>query len=160
MPTSVNLQNMFSYSAFWLLLFEIGFIILLSAFLVVFIKYRLSKKPKVKIKIKKEISNDALNKAKVRYEKALKKLRIKYKDKNMKNRKAYEQLSRVIRRFVYEVTGINVTYYTLEEIRPLNMDNLTYLVSLCYPPEFGPEEEGYNFENTLDMAEMVVKKWN
>lgn len=160
MLTSVKLQGMFSYSVYWFLVFEIGFIFLLSVILYIFIKYRLSKKPKKRIKVKKEVSGEALAKAKAKYSKALNRLRKKYHEKNMKDRKAYEQLSRVIRRFAYEVTGINVTNYTLEEIRPLNMEQLTMLVELCYPPEFGPQEDGYNFEHSIDMAEMVVQRWN
>ena len=64
----------------------------------------------------------------------------------------------IIRNFVYETTNIKVQYYTLEEIRPLNMDQLTKLVEEYYVPEFA-KDSTTKIETSLKHTREVIEKW-
>lgn len=52
---------------------------------------------------------------------------------------AYQELSRIIRAFVHEATGLDVQNYTYMEIKALNIPGLTALVESYYHPEFAPD---------------------
>ena len=66
----------------------------------------------------------------------------KYKAGKLSDRHAYQQLSKVIRHFVFDVTGIKVQNYTLSEIKGLNIPMLYYLIDECYEPEFSKQSGG------------------
>ena len=85
-------------------------------------------------------------------------LEMKRRDGKVSNRKAYQELSRVVRRFVYEMTGIKVHHNTLDEIQKLNMPNLYAVIEECYAPEFSVDKDGSIYD-TMKKARMVIKEW-
>lgn len=72
---------------------------------------------------------------------------------------AYQNLSKVIRNFVFEATHIKVQNYTLDDIRKLNMPILYELISEYYNPEFANISNG-NFIYSIEKARGVVERWN
>ena len=74
-------------------------------------------------------------------------------------RKAYQNLSSIIRYFVYAVTGIKVQNYTLEDIKGLNMSMLYELIKEYYRPEFAEKSLG-DIKLSIEKTRKVIKKWN
>ena len=159
MPITVELQDMFSYSlvrvAFAVLLVvvvtTIGILVLLS-----------KKKPKKQVEmitptpVVKPMSG---NQVKEKYCLLINDLETKCRDGKMSNRKTYQELSKVVRRFVYEMTGIKVHHNTLDEIKKLNMPNLYAVIEECYAPEFSVDKDGSIYD-TMNKARMVIKEWH
>ncbi len=57
-------------------------------------------------------------------------------------RDAAGRLSTVVREFVGSATGLALHAMTLEDLRGARVDQLTELVTVLYPSEFGPREAG------------------
>ncbi len=152
MQTTVKLQDMFSYSFIGI----IGLVLLFLA-LVVFliVKYAKPKKPPVV----RPIRIENIFTIKQKYVQILIGIVQKYQEKKISDRVAYQELSKAIRHFVYDVTGIRVQNYTLEEIRYVNMPNLYYLIAECYAPEFATDNDA-DFYQTIEKARKVIEEWN
>ena len=154
MKTSVNFQGPFSYN--------LGLIIFLTVFLFLFVigaivfnykRKKIIEKPKELIKPKNldDIKKDYLNKISL--------LEQKLENKQISNRKAYQNLSIIIRLFVFEATKINVQKCTLQEIKQYKFPVLTELVDEYYVPEFAKEEaEGIN--NSIEKTRKAIEKWS
>ena len=76
----------------------------------------------------------------------------------VETRVAYQELSRIIRGFVYEVTRIEVHHYGFSEISALNMPQLTELVREYYEPEFSKEAPG-DILASLYRTRQVMSVW-
>ena len=74
------------------------------------------------------------------------------------SRKAYRELSSVIRLFVFDMTGIKVQNYTLTEISILKIKPLTTLVAEYYSPEFEKGEKG-DIKNSIQKTRGVIQRW-
>ena len=162
MPITVELQDMFSYS----LLLVIGAVMLVTLIgiigLIVLKKSKNKKKPVVVKKapepkpVKPQVSGEQL---KQKYCIAIDDLEKKYRDGKISKRKAYQKLSIVLRRFVFELTGVKVHNYTLNEINRLNMPRLSEVIDQCYEPEFSADKDG-DLYDTMNKARMVIKEWH
>ena len=86
-------------------------------------------------------------------------LEMKCRSGEVTNKIAYQELSGIVRHFVYEMTGIEVHHHTLDEIRHLNMPMLFHVIEECYAPEFSKDKDG-DIYTTINKARMVVKQWN
>lgn len=158
MPITVELQDMFSYS---LLLTALAVILVVVAgvigFLVFFLKKNVKKPEAVKPSpVAKPVSG---NQVKEKYCAIINDLESQCHSGKVSNRKAYQKLSRIIRQFVYEVTGIKVHHKTLDEIKKLNMPGLYTVIEECYAPEFSVDKDG-NIYDTMNEARMVIKEWH
>lgn len=155
-PITVELQDMFSYS-------PAGLIIVISmlALVVIYAIYCIIRK---KVKERNDVAEvnhmhqQRLEEYRKKYIQMLLNLRKRYKEGHISERQAYQELSRIIRHFVYSVTGIRVQNYTLEELRKINIPNLYYLIGECYRPEFDTEGRG-NIEQSIDKARKVIEEW-
>lgn len=152
MQLDVELQDMFSYSS---LLFLIPFLIVAVVVLVcVLMKF---KKRMANAKPEEPVRN--IHKLRAKYDKLLEALMRKAEEGKADNRAASQELSSIIRDFVYNATGVNVTSATLEEIGELNMPKLYELVAECYVPEFSVIAEGEVLP-TIEKARKVIAEWN
>ena len=153
MQVTDELRPMFSYSLITILFFLI---------LVLVNIYLLLRKPK------KESEDDVpviiaplkseLSSIKEKYLKEIDLLAASLNEGKITSRKAYQRLSGIIRRFIYEVTKIKVQNYSLDEIKRLHIPILTELVSEYYAPEFARESKG-NISLSLDKTKGVVERW-
>ncbi len=96
---------------------------------------------------------------KQKYDECLLDLENKYMEQKISCRLAYQELSKVIRQFVYEMTGIRVQNYTLEELKRINMPELYEVIAECYGPEFAAENN-CNLQDSIKRARMVVEEWS
>ncbi len=82
----------------------------------------------------------------------------KVNNNKITNRKAYQELSLLIRNFIFEMTSIKVQNYTLSDIKTLNMPFLTTLVEEYYAPEFSYDSKG-NILDSINKTKEVIVKW-
>ena len=153
MQVTVELQDMFWYSLTGVYIAVAVVVLALIIFLVV--KFSGKKKP-VKVKTVKPVD---ISKLKIKYDGLLGKLADSHKKGAESDRSASHELSRIVRKFVYEATGIRVQYYTLEEIREADIPSLYLLISECYVPEFA-EENHSDVQAIISRARKVIAEWN
>lgn len=156
MQTSVNLQPPFSYSIYPIILICLC-IILFTIYLLI---KRNKQKKRVEDKIKvEEIKNVDINEIKRKYLEELDVIESQLNTNMIHIRIAYQDISRVIRHFVYEVTNIHVQNYSLKEIKDLDMPMLYELMQEYYVPEFSKYSYG-NVKDSLQKTRKVIEKWN
>ena len=154
MQIDVNLKAPFSYS--W-----IPIIILLVVLLLPFL-YLLLKKLGVFNLKKNNILNFTakdINGIKYKYLSKLNDLELSLNDKRITSRKAYQELSVLIRLFVYELTGLEVQSCTLKDIKKLNIPVLYELIKEYYDPEFSKISKG-NIKASIEKTKEVISRWN
>ena len=161
MQTSINLQNMYNYSVWPLVLVFLIFAIMTIGLIIVLIKKNKRqvavKKPDVKKIPEKNIKNIPVIKSK--YIKKLNGIESKFKDKKIDLRKAYQEISETVRLFVFEVTDVTTQNYSLSEIKKANIPGLYELIEEYYEPEFAEKSVG-DFDDAINKARRIVSEWN
>ena len=120
---------------------------------------------KLKTKNKKHVSKITITKPKDlisiqnKYLNLINDLSNKYQNKQISSRHAFQSLSVLIRKFIYEVTNINVDTLTLKDIDPIEMPILYELVSDYYDPEFASISKG-NIIKAIEKTRKVIEKWH
>ena len=150
MQIDTELREMFSYS----IILIIPLLLLIILLLIII----LHKKKDIKnVKIIQPSSKNLIDiKSKYLYN-----IQILIEDLNtnkISERIAYQSLSRLIRNFIYEVTNIKVQYYTLEDIKKINMPILSKLVEEYYNPEFERVSKG-NVLESIGKTKKVIENW-
>lgn len=151
MHVQTELKSMFSYSFIPIII--IIFLIILNILLY---KYTNKKENKNPIIIP---SYKDLTEIKKKFLLKIQKLENNLTQNKVTNRKAYQELSSIIRNFIFEATNIKVQNYTLKEIESVNMPILYELVSEYYDPEFSIISKG-NIVSSINKTRMVIEKWN
>ena len=155
MQISVDLQS--SFVGIYVFLFLIVTLICVFS-IYIFLKKLRNRKELEKIEIK-QVSVNMKQKLKQMYIKKLEELKEKVNKQEIDARMAYQDLSLVIRHFVYDITGIKVQNYTLREIKKTNLPMLYELIKEYYKPEFAKIFKG-NIVGSIDKAREVIEKWN
>lgn len=97
-----------------------------------------------------------------KYDRQLAELEDGYVKGEIPERKAYQKLSRLVRSFAHEMTGIKVSNYTLNELRGVGMPQLTALIEECYVPEFARDnrsESEVKIKDAIRKARKVISEW-
>ena len=159
MQTSIDLQGLFSYSL-WPLLITL-FIFLMMTLWLVWKKVKSSIKPK-----KKEVVQVIPNKniknipaIKKKYIDRLNSIENEYRSEKISLRKAYQQISENVRFFVFEVTDITTQNFSLAEIKKAGIPGLYELIEEYYEPEFAKKSVG-DFDDAINKARRIVNEWN
>lgn len=155
MQISVNLQGKF-LSPIFITIIILSCILGLIIYILLKNRKKIIKEDNIKIKF---VSRDIVKEIKEKYIKELDKLESELQNGVMKQRRAYQKLSKVIRYFVFEMTNIKVQNYTLEEIEKLKMQVLYELVKEYYTPEFAKESIG-DINSAIEKTRKVILKWN
>ena len=157
METSVKLMEPFSYSSLPIVILGIIVAGMFVYFVVDFIlkKYRHGKK----LPVVKQLSKDAIIGIKGKYLKELEKIERDFINKKITLRSAYQKMSKCIRKFVFEVTGIKVHNYTLEDIKALHMPILEELIKEYYVPEFSKQSSG-DVTASIEKTKRAIEIWN
>ena len=132
MQLNTNLNGPFYYEIYPLIVVILLIIITIIVFLCLNVKIKKKEK-----KIPVIVTPKDINSIKQKYISELDNL-----NKNIhtfSKRQVYNILSNLMRNFILEVTSIDVLKYSLNEIKKLNMNSLTELVSEYYEPEFSKE---------------------
>ncbi len=154
MQIDVNLKAPFSYS--W-----IPIIVLLVILLLPFIYLLLKKLGVFNLKENNIMNFTAkdINSIRYKYLNKLNDLEKSLNDKKITSRKAYQELSMLIRLFVYELTGLEVQSCTLKDIKKLNIPVLYELIKEYYDPEFSKISKG-NIKASIEKTKEVISRWN
>ena len=155
MQITVELQDYFSYLP--LLLFLLAGIV---GVLLIILWPQKQKKPEAKPLPKPQpLPPQNLASLKQKYDALLTGLSEKRSANQLNDRKAFQALSKIVRDFVFEATGIKVQNYTLSEIKAANLPQLYELIAECYVPEFAMKNNS-NVHEAIDKARKVVREWN
>ena len=158
MESTVKLQEPMAYMTVWIVL---AIILLIAAiFLQVFFRIRRKRNGEEpnKIKIVKP-PRATIPEIKRRHLGELEKIRTSISNGEINSRIAYQRMSKVIRHFVYDMTGVQVQKYTLYEIRQIKMPLLTRLIEDYYVPEFA-EETVADAIRSLEGTRRVIERWH
>ena len=142
---------MFSYSF-------IPVFIIISLIVIIVIILKFIKKKELQQQIVIPNHRDMIE-IKKRYLSKIQELENNLTAKKISSRKAYQDLSSIIRTFIFEATNIKVQNYTLKEIKMINMPVLFDLVSEYYDPEFSIISKG-NIISSINKTRMVIERWN
>lgn len=154
MQTFTELQPPFSYSIYPIIIVIVPLFILTIYFFTSKRKNELKTLPEVK-----DINLKDLNSIKRKYVHKLQEVDKKINNNEISPRIAYQEISSILRFFVYEVTGIKVSHYTLRDIKKINMPILYELIREYYTPEFSRYSLG-DIKSSLEKTRKVIEKWN
>lgn len=155
MPITVELQDMHSYSLVLPIVMGVVMAIFIATIIVVIVK----KVSKPKVNENREITVADREQIKAKYIAMLNGLEAQCRNGKFSNRKAYQELSKIARHYIYETTGVKVQNYTLDEIKGTNMAGLYNVVSECYAPEFSIDKNG-DIYGSIVKVRKVVEGWN
>ena len=151
MQTGTELQAPFSYSMIPIILL---FVVLFLPFIIRLLKKYWPRNNNMVINTYTDF-----NIVKTKYLNMLDELDNKLDSKKISSRKAYQELSILIRSFVKEVTGIDVTTCVLSDIERMNMPVIYELVKEYYSPEFARISIG-NIRSSISKTRGVIYRWN
>lgn len=161
METSVRLQKMLYYSEWPIHL--VGTILgLLTILIIVFLFKRMINLQKAHRKATvKEILwiKPDMPTLKKDYIARLEKIEQEYYQNPSNIRGTYERMSKLIRKFAYKATGVEVQNYSLYEIKATNMKELAMLIEEFYKPEFDKISEG-DVKVSISKTKRMITEWN
>ena len=150
MKIDVPLRDPFTFS--WSLPVLLSIILLLLLLLVDFIVMAkvLPHFEKVRLYLKQSSKKRALSEIEL--------LMNDVNNNQVDNKLAYFRLSKIIRKFIYRSTNINVTSISLKEAKMLKLPQLSELMNEYYRPEFSENDFGHIEESIMHTKE-VIEKW-
>ena len=151
MQWDADLIPPFSYSNIGLWIFLIGIITIILMVLLI----KISKMVKENKSVEKPID---INKIKNNYLRRIDILINNVNSNTITERKAYNELSLIIREFIFKTTKIDVLKYTLADAKASNNKELVELLNEYYEPEFSREGKG-NLNISIENTRKVIKEW-
>lgn len=148
MNITVELQDVRMFSFFWLLA------ALLMAAAAVFLMLQGAKK-----RNQAETAEEEEVSLQQKYLDRLERLEQEYLHNSISVRNAYQSLSRTVREYGSELTGIPMDRLTLAEIRLHGSEKAAHLVERYYEPEFAEYSED-RFIYEIHHAKEVIRAWN
>ena len=82
-----------------------------------------------------------------------------YQHKRISNRIAHQQLSSLIRYFIFEASGFRAHLMTLSDITKTKHQDLAGIIRQYYPSEFSRIESG-DVAVSIDNAKRIVERWH
>lgn len=156
MKTSINLRAPFSYSLLPIIILGILLVAIILYFIVpVIVKGIRARKAKPKIV---KASRKDVPAIKNQYLQRLNEIEFALMNNRITIRQSYIMMSECIRGFVFEMTGINVQCYTLQELKFVNMPLLEQLITEYYYPEFA-EQSVSDARLSINRTRGVVQVW-
>lgn len=152
MQWGVDLVDPISYSVLGFIFFVLLVIILI---IIVARKIYIATRPKT---IKVVVKVVDRNRIRIEYIGKLNDLMNRVNTKKIGTRNAYNELSIIIREFIYKVTRVNLLRYSLNDFRKLNNKVLLELINEYYEPEFSYEGTG-DILASIDKTRKVIQEW-
>ena len=141
----------------WLILG--GVILIISAgFFVTLFRFRLKKRVK-KYKAPKPAKKPPIEYIRNQTIKQIDKCKYDLAHGRADVRECYQNMSTIMRSFVTDITGKDVTTHTLSELQVSGDTRLSDLIAKWYAPEFAMKTKA-DFMNDAEHAKNVVKRWN
>ena len=140
------------YSARWLLLGIACVFAVLAGYTAVFLVTKKRKDPSA--------TTSALAELKHHYLELVDEVERRYVTGSLPEREAFLQLSSLMRRFVFEASGLKAHTATLAELREAAPALVSATIADIYPAEFEPDPEGVSFELSAASVREVVSTWS
>ncbi len=159
MEISVELQSKYSYVIWPLIVF---FAVIAGVCLFFLIRHLLANRKPKTVDVEqawRALSEQERYALKQKYISLLDALYAKVAAQQISIRTCYQSLSRYVREFVAEITGIKVTRCTLSDIKRMNMPMLASLIEEYYEVEFAKVSVG-NAETAIMRTKRVIELWN
>lgn len=159
MNSSVPLQDPFSYGPMGIISMALFLAAVVIALILIY--KNVGRTPKRKKEIKQPIQGPiviSVN-AKTKYYNVIVEIEASLNEGKITTREAYQQMSTCTRSFFHEVTGVDVTTYTLSDIHDMGFPQLEYLVSEYYAPEFAEHTIG-DVSASIAKTKRVIAEWN
>lgn len=151
MQWDVDLLDPFSYSEVGIWFIVAAVVILVIVLIIEF----MPKKKVVKPVVEKPID---INKVKKEYLSRIDNLIKKINENAITKRKAYNELSLIIREFIFVTTKIDVLKYTLADAKKTGNEELIKLLTEYYEPEFSKEGKG-DLNTSIENTRKVIEEW-
>lgn len=161
METTVELQRMMRYSKLPIIIVG-ALLAIVTALIISYVVYRVIKlikanrKPTIKAILWTKPNMDVLR---AEYLNKLEAVEREFKNNPTAVRPTYEKLSKIIRNFAYQATGIEVQKYSLNEIRGTYLQGLADLIEEFYAPEFDKISSG-DVITSIDKTKRMISAWN
>lgn len=81
-----------------------------------------------------------------------------YAAKSMTSRQVHQELSSLVRLFVFEARGVRAQVLTLNDLKQSDLTALTELIELYYPGEFASIERSEP-DSAVQLAKEMVQSW-
>lgn len=155
MPTTIAIQRTMSYG--FLPVF-ILFLLVVSPLIINFYKKR---------KLRKQESLNSADEIKINevplsvkeiYSNRLTQIKKDYNAGEIDSKEGYKALSIILREFILEYAGIDVTKKTLAEIKRANLPSVAKLIEEYYAAEFAPDQNG-DLSDSIMKTKRVIHNW-
>ena len=159
MDISVELQSKYSY-IFWPLI--VFFAVVIVFLIALIVQKKLKSRPPKTIDIEqawRALSEQEKYALKMKYFALLDALYARAAANQISVRSCYQCLSRYVREFVSDITGIKVNRCTLSDIKRMNMPMLASLIEEYYEVEFAKVSVG-NAADAIARTKRVIEVWN
>lgn len=160
MRITVHLQEKYGYIILPLIIFILAVSFVCA--LILYLKYRPKNKKKRVVdgeKAWRALYDDEKYRLRIKYLQLLDALYYKVSYDRISNRQCYLMISRYVRQFVSEITGVKVSRCTLNDIRWMNMPMLAALIEELYEAEFSKSSLGDPYW-AIEKTKRVIEVWN
>lgn len=160
MRITVHLQEKYGYIILPLIIFILAVSFVCA--LILYLKYRPKNKKKRIVdgeKAWRALYDDEKYRLRIKYLQLLDALYYKVSYDRISNRQCYLMISRYVRQFVSEITGVKVSRCTLNDIRWMNMPMLAALIEELYEAEFSKSSLGDPYW-AIEKTKRVIEVWN
>ena len=152
MQWGVELTDPYSYSVIGLLL-----LIFITVIVLIIVGKKIYDKTRPKT-IKVVVKVVDRNRIRLEYVDKLNDLLNRVNNKKINTRKAYNELSILIREFIFKISRVNLMKYTLNDFQKLNNKVLYELIKEYYEPEFSKEGTG-DIVSSIEKTRKVIQEW-
>ena len=152
MQWGVELTDPYSYSVIGLLL-----LIFITVIVLIIVGKKIYDKTRPKT-IKVVVKVVDRNRIRLEYVDKLNDLLNRVNNKKINTRKAYNELSILIREFIFKISRVNLMKYTLNDFQKLNNKVLYDLIKEYYEPEFSKEGTG-DIVSSIEKTRKVIQEW-
>lgn len=160
MRITVQLQEKYGYLILPAVIFILA--VVFVCILILYLKYRLQHEKKRVVdgeKAWRALRDDEKYRLRMKYLELLDALYYKVSYDKISNRQCYLMISRYVRQFVSEITGVKVSRCTLNDIRWMNMPMLAALIEELYEAEFSKLSAGDPYW-AIEKTKRVIEVWN
>lgn len=160
MRITVHLQEKYGYIILPVIIFILAVSFVCA--LILYLKYRPQHKKKRVVdgeKAWRALYDDEKYRLRMKYLQLLDALYYKVSYDKISNRQCYLMISRYVRQFVSEITGVKVSRCTLNDIRWMNMPMLAALIEELYEAEFSKSSLGDPYW-AIEKTKRVIEVWN
>ncbi len=160
MPVSVELQDPYSYSVWPIVIVIIIIVASTIALVILSVLLHFRKRPSKPKAVPAQVFRPkTVADAQKEYLAKISAVEQKYRNNQIDVRTVHQELSAIVRMFVYDITGIQAQNFSLNELKAHNITQISGLIEEFYAPEFAERTEKQADDSIRDARE-VIYKWN